>query len=55
MMTDDFRTALAALCICMIAAPASAALKVGDSAPDFTASGSLGGKPFTFHLADALK
>jgi peroxiredoxin len=39
----------------MIAAPASAALKVGDTAPDFTASGSLGGKPFTFHLADALK
>ena len=40
---------------CMIAAPASAALKVGDVAPDFTAAGSLGGKPFTFHLADALK
>ena len=55
MMTNDFRAALAALCICMIAAPASAALKVGDMAPDFTASGSLGGKPFTFHLADALK
>ena len=39
----------------MIAAPASAALKVGDTAPDFTAAGSLGGKPFTFHLAAALK
>jgi peroxiredoxin len=55
MIRDDFRTALAAFCICMIAAPASAALKVGDTAPDFTAAGSLGGKPFTFHLADALK
>lgn len=55
MIVDGFRTALAAACICMIAAPASAALKVGDTAPDFTASGSLGGKPFTFHLADALK
>jgi peroxiredoxin len=43
--------ALAGLC----AAPALAALKVGDKAPDFTAQGSLGGKPFTFHLADALK
>lgn len=36
-------------------APAFAALKVGDTAPDFTAKGSLGGKPFTFSLKDALK
>ena len=43
--------ALAGLCT----APALAALKVGDKAPDFTAQGSLGGNPFTFHLADALK
>jgi peroxiredoxin len=42
---------LAAFC----ATPAFAALKVGDMAPDFTAQGSLGGKPFTFHLKDALK
>ena len=35
--------------------PAFAALKVGDTAPDFTAQGSLGGQPFTFHLKDALK
>ena len=55
MIMDGFRTALAAACICIIAAPASAALKVGDKAPDFTAPGSLGGKPFTFHMADALK
>jgi thioredoxin-dependent peroxiredoxin len=55
MIIDGFRTALAAACICMMAAPASAALKVGDTAPDFTAAGSLGGKPITFHLAEALK
>ena len=55
MIVNGFRTAFAAACICMMAAPASAALKVGDAAPDFTAAGSLGGKPFTFHLADALK
>jgi peroxiredoxin len=42
---------LAACC----ATPAFAALKAGDMAPDFTAQGSLGGKPFTFHLKDALK
>src|SRR3984885_12936602 len=38
-----------------MASPAFAALKPGDMAPDFTAAGSLGGKPFTFHLKDALK
>jgi peroxiredoxin Q/BCP len=43
--------ALAASCTI----PAFAALKVGDTAPDFTATASLGGKDFTFKLADALK
>ena len=43
--------ALAAL----MAAPAIAALKVGDTAPDFTAQASMGGKVQTFHLAEALK
>ncbi len=38
-----------------VATPALATLKPGDIAPDFTADGSLGGKPFTFHLKDALK
>jgi peroxiredoxin len=42
---------LAVLCT----APAFAALKVGDTAPDFTAKASLGGKELTFSLADALK
>jgi peroxiredoxin len=37
------------------ATPAFASLKVGDHAPDFTAPATLGGKEFTFHLADALK
>jgi peroxiredoxin len=36
-------------------APAFAALKVGAAAPDFTAPATLGGKEFTFALADALK
>src|SRR5579863_329570 len=43
--------ALSAVC----AAPAFAALKVGDTAPDFTAKASLAGKEFTFSLEDALK
>lgn len=34
---------------------ASAALQVGAKAPDFAAQASLGGKEFTFSLADALK
>ena len=37
------------------ATPAIASLKVGDNAPDFTAPATLGGKEFTFHLADALR
>jgi peroxiredoxin Q/BCP len=37
------------------AAPAFAALKEGDSAPDFKAQASLAGKEFTFSLSDALK
>jgi len=48
---------LAALCVATLAltAPALAALKVGDKAPDFTLQSSLGGTVSTFHLADALK
>jgi peroxiredoxin len=34
---------------------ANAALKVGDKAPDFVAQAAVGGKEFTFSLADALK
>jgi peroxiredoxin len=35
--------------------PAHAALSVGAAAPDFTTDAAVGGKPFKFHLADALK
>lgn len=35
--------------------PALAALRVGQTAPDFTAAATLGGKPFTFSLSQALK
>jgi peroxiredoxin len=38
-----------------IATPALAELKVGDTAPTFTAPAYLAGQPFTFKLADALK
>jgi thioredoxin-dependent peroxiredoxin len=40
---------------CVLALPAHAALSVGAKAPDFTAQASLGGKEYTFALADALK
>ena len=39
----------------LFAVPALAALPVGAVAPDFTTQASLGGTPFGFHLADALK
>jgi peroxiredoxin Q/BCP len=39
----------------LVATSASAALKPGDAAPLFTAEASVGGKDFTFSLADALK
>jgi peroxiredoxin Q/BCP len=35
--------------------PAHAALDIGTAAPDFVTQASLGGKVFTFSLADALK
>ena len=44
-----------ALLAASLTLPAHAALNVGDQAPDFTAQASLGGKVFTFSLADALK
>jgi peroxiredoxin len=46
---------LVALAFAVAAAPAGAALKPGDKAPDFTAQASLGGNVFAFSLADALK
>lgn len=38
-----------------MATPAMAALNVGSKAPDFTAPASLGGKEFSFSLAEALR
>jgi peroxiredoxin len=43
---------LAALCL---ATPASAALQTGAAAPDFSATATLGGNEYAFHLSDALK
>jgi len=46
---------LLAMAIAATANVASAALAVGAPAPDFTAQAALGGKTFTFSLAEALK
>jgi thioredoxin-dependent peroxiredoxin len=43
------------LLMVMAALPAFAALKQGDTAPQFKTQASLAGKEFTFSLADALK
>jgi len=47
--------AAAVLAAGLVSSPAWATLAVGASAPDFTATASLGGKEFPFSLADALK
>jgi len=44
-----------ALVSLLAAAPAAAALKVGEKAPDFQAQASMGGRVSTFSLASALK
>ena len=50
------RYIIAMVTLCTLAvSPVLAALKVGDKAPMFTAHASLGGKEFTFSLAEALK
>ena len=49
------RKLLFALAAASLAVPASAALKVGDKAPDFNSMGAVGGKEFKMHLADMLK
>lgn len=49
------RRIIVALLSSMIALPAFAALKAGDSAPAFSAPASLAGKQFEFSLKDALK
>src|SRR3954469_6648747 len=50
------RKVLFALAAASLAAtPATAALKVGDKAPDFTTVGAVGGKSFKVHLAQQLR
>src|SRR3954465_12927689 len=46
---------IAILASTLAASPATAALKVGDKAPDFTTTGAVGGKEFKLHLAEQLK
>jgi peroxiredoxin len=46
---------IALLVLLSFAGVATAALKVGDKAPDFTTQATLAGKPFQFSLANALK
>jgi peroxiredoxin len=46
---------IVALLAVAVAAPGYASLSVGNAAPNFTAQASLGGKEFTFSLADSLK
>ncbi len=49
------RHALFLSALALVAVPAFASLTVGSPAPTFTAQASLGGKVYTFNLADALK
>ena len=49
------RLLFAAILTALASAPALASLSVGQTAPQFTAQASLGGKVFTFDLASALK
>jgi thioredoxin-dependent peroxiredoxin len=49
------RLTTVAVLVAALSAPALASLNVGATAPQFKAQASLGGKVFTFDLADALK
>jgi peroxiredoxin len=49
------RGLMLAVPVVLAASSAMAALQVGAKAPDFSTPATLGGKEFTFHLADALK
>lgn len=49
------RLTLTCLLASVFAQPAFAALKEGDTAPDFTTQASLDGKAYTFSLKDSLK
>ena len=49
------RRLLAALALGLICTASQAALNVGAPAPDFSADAAVGGQPFKFKLAEALK
>jgi peroxiredoxin Q/BCP len=49
------RMTVLAMAMAALAIPASAALPVGRTAPDFRTMGALNGKPFRLHLAEQLK
>jgi thioredoxin-dependent peroxiredoxin len=49
------RAVLSLLSLALVATTSFAALKEGDTAPDFKTQASLAGKEFTFSLKDALK
>ncbi len=49
------KSAFASIALILTALPAHAALTVGAPAPDFSTQASMGGKEFTFSLAEALK
>lgn len=49
------RPALSIIAALLLVLPAYAALKPGAAAPDFSAQASLGGKEFSYSLAEALK
>ena len=49
------RRMVLAIAMAALAIPASAALPVGRTAPDFRTMGALNGKPFRLHLAEQLK
>ena len=54
-MNTNTICAAVGLVAALLGTDASAALSVGDSAPDFTVQAALGGKPFSFSLAQSLK
>lgn len=53
--TGGAMKALIFLVLALIGLPVCAALNIGEEAPAFTAQASLGGRVFTYSLADALK
>ena len=48
------RLVAAVACLLTLAAPARAALDIGERAPTFVAPASVGGKVYEFSLADSL-